>query len=169
MADKNNAGSIAARARVIAEPLAAELGLSIWDLRFCKEGVDWFLRIWIDKPEGVSMDDCVAMSRAIDPILDEQDFIAQSYQLEVCSPGIERELTRGEHFLRYLGSEVQAHFLRPRDGLRDYVGALEAVNGNQITLRLPDETLLRFYKKETSSVRLTDRTEIEEQEESEED
>ena len=81
----------------IAEPIAEKLGLSIWDIKFLKEGSQWYLRVFIDKDGGISIDDCEAMSRALDEPLDELDPISQSYCLEVCSPGIERELVTDEH------------------------------------------------------------------------
>ena len=78
--------------RALAEPIAARLGYSLWDVRFVKEGAEWYLRIFIDKPEGIGIDDCVAMSRAVNDPLDELDPIEQAYCLEVCSPGMNREL-----------------------------------------------------------------------------
>ena len=76
-------GGVAERVREMAEPLARELGLSIWDVQFLKEGADWFLRIFIDKEDGVGIDDCVDMTHAIDPVLDREDPIPQEYTLEV--------------------------------------------------------------------------------------
>ena len=82
-------------------------GVSLWDVRFVKEGADWFLRIFIDKEDGVSIDDCVNVSHAIDPIIDEADPIDRSYCMEVSSPGLERELTRPEHFVKMQGREIK--------------------------------------------------------------
>ena len=87
-------GGVAQRVWDMALPLAQELGLSLWDVQFVKEGADWFLRIFIDKEGGVSIDDCVDMTHAIDPVLDREDPIPQEYLLEVSSPGLERKLTR---------------------------------------------------------------------------
>lgn len=80
--------------RALAEPLAKELGLIIWDVTFTKEGRGWYLRIFIDKEGGVGIDDCVDLTRAINPVLDSEDPIPQEYTLEVSSPGINRKLTR---------------------------------------------------------------------------
>ncbi len=104
---KGKGGNVSAAVWEIAKPIADELGVEIWDIRFLKEGTDWFLRIFIDKPEGISINDCENMSRAIDAPLDELDPIEQSYCLEVSSPSLERELTRPEHFERYSGSPVK--------------------------------------------------------------
>ena len=100
--------------RAIGEPLARQLGLLLWDVRFVKEGATWYLRYIIDKDGGVGIDDCVALTRLLNPALDRADPIAQSYCLEVTSPGMERELTRPEHFERYRGSPVRVTLIRHR-------------------------------------------------------
>ena len=84
-----------------------EQGVSLWDVRFLKEGASWYLRVYIDKPEGISIDDCTNVSHAIDPIIDEADPIDVSYYLEVCSPGVERELTKPRHFENSVGKTVK--------------------------------------------------------------
>ena len=81
-------------------------GVTLWDVRFVKEGADWYLRVIIDKPDGVDINDCVDMTHLLSPALDKADPIAQSYCLEVMSPGIERELTRPEHFEAFEGEPV---------------------------------------------------------------
>ena len=122
---------IAARAKALAQPLAEQLGLTLWDVRFLKEGALWYLRFWIDKPGGVDLDDCEAFSRAVDAPLDEADMIPQAYHLEVCSPGIERELTRDEHFAQYIGSKVTVKITYPSE---EIVGVLTAYENKQLTL-----------------------------------
>ncbi|MDR1928091.1 MAG: ribosome maturation factor RimP [Oscillospiraceae bacterium] len=158
MANSANPGGIAARARALAQPFAAQLGLTLWDVRFLKEGVNWYLRFWIDAPGGVGLEECEALSRAVDAPLDEADFIRQSYILEVCSPGIERELTREEHFQQYLGSEVTVRLVRPREGQRTLSGVLEVCEGGRLTLRLAQGDALSLEKKECASVRLAERS-----------
>lgn len=111
-----SSGGAAAVCRALAEPLAQRLGLRIWDVRFVKEGADWYLRVFIDREGGVSIDDCVDLSRLLSPALDEADPIDCSYCLEVSSPGVERELTRPEHFEAYTGRPVTVRLIRPRDG-----------------------------------------------------
>ena len=93
--------------RALALPLAEELSLRVWDIRFEKEGASWYLRIFIDKPGGVTIEDCEALSRAIDPVLDEADPISVPYYLEVSSPGLGRELTCPAHFEEMMGREVR--------------------------------------------------------------
>lgn len=149
-------GNTVGAVRAIAEPIAQSLGLSIWDVRFLKEGATWYLRIFIDKPDGVSIDDCVDLTHAINGPLDEADPIEQAYCLEVSSPGVERELTRDEHFAAYLGAPVKVRTIRPVDGARDFAGTLEDYTDGQIALRLPDGAGLSFAKKEVSWVKLDD-------------
>ncbi len=140
----------------IAEPLAAELGLKIWDVRFLKEGAEWYLRIFIDKEGGVSIDDCVDMTHAVNKPLDEADPIEQAYFLEVSSPGVERDLVRDEHFTAYIGEKIKVKMIRPVDGKREFSGILEAYEGGSVTLRLPDEGGFSFNKKEASYIKLDD-------------
>ena len=140
----------------IIKPYADELGLEIWDVRYAKEGSEWYLRIFIDKEGGVSIDDCVDLTHAISKPLDDADPISQSYMLEVASPGVERELTKKEHFEKYIGSPVMLRTIRAIDGVRDFKGELKAFENNQITVVLPDEKELTLEKKETAFVKLDD-------------
>ena len=149
-------GGVAAVCRGIAEPLADSLGLSIWDVRFVKEGADWYLRVIIDKPEGVDINDCVDLSHLLSPALDKADPIAQSYCLEVMSPGIERELTRPEHFEAYEGLPVTVRLIRPdENGEREFVGILISAD-DDITIQDEDEALHTFPKKSVSAVNAVD-------------
>lgn len=149
-------GNTVAAVRAIAEPIAKQLGLSIWDIRFLKEGTTWYLRIFIDKDGGVSIDDCVEMTRAINKPLDEADPIEQAYCLEVSSPGIERELTRDEHFLKCIGQNIKIKTIRPVDGKREFKGVLESYDDGNIGFRCEDGSGLVFSKKEVSFVKLDD-------------
>lgn len=153
---KGKGGNVSSAVWQLAQPIAAELGLEIWDIRFLKEGTDWFLRIFIDKDGGVDIDDCVNMTHAIDKPLDDLDPIEQSYCLEVCSPGLERDLTRPEHFVKFRGSDVKVKLIRPVDGIREFEGVLEDSDGNSIVLRLEDGSAMQIDKKETSYIRLDD-------------
>ena len=151
-----NTGNIASRVRMLAQPYADALGLRLWDVRFLKEGVNWYLRLWIDKPGGVGLDDCEAMSRAIDTPLDDASFIDQFYFLEVCSPGIERELTREEHFAQYIGSQVKVRLMRPLEGQRELLATLLAYDAGNVTLELEDGVDLVINKKDCASIRLVE-------------
>lgn len=141
----------------LAEPIAAELGLSIWDVRFVKEGAYHYLRITIDKPEGVDMDDCEKMSRAVNGPLDELDPIDCEYCLEVCSPGIERELTRPEHFAAYIGAVLNVRLIRPlENGQKELVAILHSYEDNVMELETQDGEFFHIEKKNASSVRLNE-------------
>ena len=153
---KGKGGNTVAAVWEIAEPIAEELGLSIWDIRFVKEGADWFLRIFIEKEGGVGITDCENMSRAIDKPLDDADPIEQSYCLEVSSPGVERELTREGHFEACKGEKIKVKMIRAVDGVREFKGVLEDFDGTQITLRLENGSAMSFEKKETSYIKLDD-------------
>ncbi|MBE6774440.1 MAG: ribosome maturation factor RimP [Clostridia bacterium] len=140
----------------LAQPIAEELGLRLWDVRFLKEGSSWYLRIFIDKDGGVSIDDCVDMTHAINGPLDEADPIEQAYFLEVSSPGLERELVRDEHFLSYIGAQIKVKMIRPVEGKREFSGVLENYDSGSITIRCEDESGFTFTKKEASWVKLDD-------------
>ncbi len=156
LSPENKKKSTAERVWEMAEPLAKELGLSLWDVQYVKEGADWYLRIFIDKEGGVSIDDCVDMTHAIDPVLDREDPIPQEYFLEVYSPGLERKLTRPEHFQKFLGRPVRAKLIRPlEDGSRVLEGLLLRAEPNgRFELQLDEETSVTLEKKECSAVNL---------------
>lgn len=140
--------------REIAEPIVQAQGCSLWDVEYVKEGGEWFLRIIIDRENGVSIDDCEAVSRAVDPVLDEQDPIPTSYILEVSSAGLERELKQPEHFLRYIGSPITVRLFAPRNGVREFTGILDAYKTDgTLTISMEDQSLT-FSKKEMAQVRL---------------
>lgn len=141
----------------IAKPLADELGLVLWDVRFQKEGVNWYLRIIVDREDRpVDIDDCVNMSHAIDEPLDRLDPIEQSYSLQVQSPGIERELTRDFHFEKYLGEKIMVKFIHALNGKREYKGTLAAYDNGNISMALENGETVEFNKKEASWVKLDD-------------
>lgn len=140
----------------IVKPFAEELGLSIWDITYKKEGSDWYLRIFIDKDGGVSIDDCVDLTHAVSQPLDDADPIPQNYTLEISSPGVERELTREEHFKANIGNAVFLRTIRPVDGARDFKGTLKSYEDKKITVELENGDALTLDKKELNYVRLDD-------------
>ena len=144
------------RVEEIVKPFAEALSLDLWDITFTKEGTDWYLRIYIDKSGGVSIDDCVDLTHAVTKPLDEADPISQSYMLEVSSPGVERELKKDWHFEKYLGSPVTVRTIRPIENVRDFGGVLEKYENGEITVRLRDEKKMIFSRKEISFVKPDD-------------
>ena len=141
MANKKN-GSVADVVSALAIPLAEQLGYSIWDVEYVREGADYYLRITIDSEEGITIDDCETFSRAIDPILDEADPITDSYHLEVSSPGPEREIKTPEHIAYCTGETVEARLFAPLQGSRVHRGVLEGLDeeGN-VLLAMGENTL----------------------------
>lgn len=156
MAEKHKGGNVVNAVWEIAEPLAEELGLILWDVKFQKEGANWYLRIIIDKVDGVSIDDCVAMNDALDAPLDEADPIEQSYNLQISSPGIERELVRDFHFMSYLGSKVIVKFRTAVDGVKLHKCVLKDYRDGIMVLDLGDGEAREFDKKDASSIKLDD-------------
>lgn len=138
----------------IVQPIIQEMGLTLWDVRYEKEGSAWYLRIYIDKPGGVDIEDCEKVSRAVDAPIEQADPIPGSYYLEVSSPGIERELVKPEHFKAYEGEKVTLRLIRPlEDGQRSFTGVLGRFSDGEITLLTP-QGQMAFPKKQTAFVRL---------------
>lgn len=142
----------------IARPIADELGLRIWDVRYLKEGSQWFLRIFIDKDGGVDINDCERMSRALDEPLDQADPIDGEYILEVSSPGIERELVRPEHFAAFIGADIMVKMIRPIDGIgKEFKGVLTDYADGAVTITdHSGENTVTINKKDAAYIKLDD-------------
>ena len=136
-----------------AKPSVEEKGCTLWDVEYVREGSERFLRVYIDKEGGVCIDDCEAVARAIDPILDEKDPIAESYHFEVCSAGIERALKRPSDFEQFMGSPILIKLYRPRNGLKEIPGILRGYEEGRITVEAGKETIV-FEKSEVALCRL---------------
>ena len=136
-----------------ARPVVEQFGSSLWDVEYVREGSEYFLRLYIDKDGGVDITDCEKISRAVDPILDEEDPIAESYHLEVCSAGLERALKRPGDFERFMGSPVMVKLYRPRNGLKELPGVLRGYEEGRVTVECGKETIT-FEKSEIALVRL---------------
>ena len=136
-----------------AEPVVTAHGCSLWDVEYVREGADYFLRVYIDKEGGVDISDCEAISRALDPILDEADPIPGSYHFEVCSAGLERTLKRASDFERFLGSPITVKLYRPWGGMKEIPCILRGYDDGRITVEAGKETL-QFEKSQVALVRL---------------
>ena len=134
-----SAGSIVRKATEIAEPVAKELGYSLWDVEYVKEGADWYLRYTIDSDDGIGIEDCEKMSRAIDPILDEYDFIEDMYHLEVSSPGLERDIKTDWHMEKCMGEKITVKLYAPIDGVKVMVGVLSGFDSESVKLTADGE------------------------------
>lgn len=137
----------------LALPFVEAAGCSLWDVEYVKQAGSWFLRVYIDKEGGVSIDDCEAVSRPLSDALDEADPIEGSYTFEVSSAGADRALKKPGHFQRFLGEEVEVRLYRPREGKKDFVGKLENWQDGDVTLGTPAGSVV-FEKKEVAQVRL---------------
>ena len=136
-----------------AKPVVEAHGCTLWDVEYVREGSERFLRLYLDKEGGVDITDCEAISRAIDPILDEKDPIAESYHFEVCSAGLERALKRPSDFERFMGSPIMVKLYRPRNGLKEIPGILRGYEEGRVTVEAGKETIT-FEKSELALVRL---------------
>ena len=141
------------RIRVLAEPVVQANGCSLWDVEYVREAGEWYLRLYIDKDGGVNINDCEAISRAMDPILDQEDPIEASYRFEVCSAGLERVLKRPSDFMQFLGADVLVKLYRPREGRKEFPCVLTGYQDGDITV-LYGETEMTFTKSELALVRL---------------
>ena len=134
-------------------PIVEENGCKLWDVEYVREGSERFLRLYIDKTGGVSIDDCEAIARAVDPILDEKDPIPESYHFEVCSAGLERALKRPSDFQQFMNEPVLVKLYRPRNGLKEIPGILRGYEDGCVTVEAGKETIT-FTKSEVALVRL---------------
>ena len=137
----------------LARPVAEKHGCELWNVELVKEAGQWFLRVYIDKESGIDIADCEAVSRELDPILDEADPISESYVFEVSSAGAERALKRPSDFERFMGSNVAAHLYKPKDGKKEYVGKLLSYNGGDVEIETKSG-VVALKKSEVSLVRL---------------
>ena len=136
-----------------AKPIVENFGCRLWDVEYVREGSERYLRLYLDKDGGVDIEDCEKIHRAVDPILDEKDPIAESYHFEVCSAGLERALKRPSDFARFMDSPVLVKLYRPRNGLKEIPGILRGYADGCVTLEAGKETIT-FSKSEVALVRL---------------
>ncbi len=134
-------------------PVIEELGYRVWDVVYSKIGTEYHLEITIDSDEGIDINDCEKVHRAIDPILDEADPIEASYRLEVSSPGIERELRTTAHIEACLGMVAEIRFFKAIDGVKSRIAALSAVAEDTLTVVAEDDTEYTYDRKDISHIR----------------
>jgi Uncharacterized protein conserved in bacteria len=139
----------------LVEPMLSTHQFELYDVEYVKEGGNWFLRVYIDKENGITVDDCEIVSRALSDLLDKHDFIPDSYILEVSSPGLGRQLKRDKHFEKSIGEEVELKLYKPLNKKKEFVGILTAFDQDTITLELEDGTSVVFNRPDIAIVRLT--------------
>ncbi|MCM1175168.1 MAG: ribosome maturation factor RimP [Blautia sp.] len=142
-----------ARAERLLAPITERFGVEIYDIEYVKEGSDWYLRAYIDKPEGVNIDDCENVSRALSDGLDKEDFIEDAYILEVSSPGLGRTLKKDKHLEKSIGEEVEIKTYKPIDKRKEFQGILKAFDAETITLETEKEEQI-FARNEIALIRL---------------
>ena len=141
------------RTEELLAPIAEENGVEIYDVEYLKEGSDWYLRAYIDKPEGVNIQDCENVSRALSDKLDEVDFIDDSYILEVSSPGLGRTLKKDKHLEKSLGEEVELRLYKPRDKQKEFTGILKSFDADSVIIETEEEEKV-FARSEIALIRL---------------
>ena len=141
------------RTEELLAPIVQANGVEIYDVEYVKEGADWYLRAYIDKPEGVDINDCENVSRALSDALDREDFIPDAYILEVSSPGLGRTLKKDKHLAKSIGEEVEIKLYKPVDKCKDFSGILEDFDDKQLTISEGGE-LRTFERSEIALIRL---------------
>jgi ribosome maturation factor RimP len=134
-------------------PIAEKCQVSVYDVEYVKEGSDYYLRAYIDKPEGVNIQDCENVSRALSDALDEEDFIPDAYILEVSSPGLGRALKKDKHLQASIGQEVEIKLFKPIDKCKEFSGILESFDGEVIVIR-EGEASRTFQRSDVALIRL---------------
>ena len=142
-----------ARTEELLTPIVEEYGFELVDVEYVKEGGTWYLRSYIDKPGGITIDDCEMVSRAFSEVIDQNDFIEDSYIMEGSSPGLLRPLKKDKDFNRYLEKPIEMRTYKMIDKKKEFMGVLKAYNKEQITIEEPDGALRVLQRNELALVR----------------
>ena len=142
------------RAEALITPILEENAFELVDMEYVKEAGTWYLRAYIDKPGGITVDDCELVSRAFEVKLDEEDLIAEAYILEVSSPGLGRPLKKEKDYIRAKGQNLELRTYKPIDGTKEFTGILEAWDADTVTIRTEDGSEQTFAKKDLALIRL---------------
>ena len=135
-------------------PIVEEYRFELVDVEYVKEGSSWYLRAYIDKPGGITVDDCEAVSRRLSDLLDEKDFIEEAYILEVSSPGLGRPLKKDKDFARSIGEEVEIRTYRAIGHEKEFTGVLKSFDKDTIVIELEDDEDMSFARDNVALVRL---------------
>ena len=135
-------------------PIIEEFHFELVDVEYVKEGGNWYLRAYIDKEGGITVDDCEVVSRRMSDLLDEQDFIEESYIFEVSSPGLGRPLKKEKDFIRSQGESVEVKLFRPGDKQKEFTGILKAWDKDTVTLGFEEEAVLTIERDNIALIRL---------------
>ena len=143
------------RTQQLLEPILSANHFELYDVEYVKEGGNWFLRAYIDKENGITVDDCELVSRALSDLLDKHDYISDSYILEVSSPGLGRQLKKDKHFEKSIGEEVELRLFKPINKQKDFTGILMGFDQESITLTLENEDTMVLKRSDIAMIRLT--------------
>lgn len=135
-------------------PIIEQNNFELVDVEYVKEASNYYLRIYIDKEGGITVDDCEIVSRALGDLLDAKDFIEESYVLEVSSPGLGRPLKKEKDFKRSIGMEVEIHLYKAIDRRKDYTGVLIAYSDDDVTIAVDDDKEMKIERKDIALIRL---------------
>ena len=135
-------------------PITEDAGVEIYDVEYVKEGSDWYLRAYIDKGGGVTIEDCEKVSRAVSEVMDREDFIPDAYILEVSSPGLGRALKKDKHLARSMGEEVEIRTYKPIEKQKEFSGILRDFDAESITIEPEEGTNIKFARSDVALIRL---------------
>ena len=138
----------------LVQPLVDKNKFELVDVEYVKEAGTNYLRVYIDKEGGITIDDCEIISRALSDLLDEKDYIDEAYILEVSSPGLGRPLKKDKDYARSIGEEVDVKLFKPIEKQKEFSGILESYNDTEVTIRLDEETVMNFNRKDIALIRL---------------
>lgn len=142
------------KTRELILPFLNDAGVELYDIDYEKEGSDWYLRVYIDKEDGVNIDDCEKVSRAFNEVLDKEDYIEDAYIFEVSSPGLGRQLKKDSHFEKAIGESVDLKTYKPIDKCKEFTGILKEFDQNTVTITAQDKDMI-FNRKDIAVVKLT--------------
>lgn len=142
------------RTEELITPILDRMNFELVDVEYVKEGGTWYLRAYIDKEGGITVNDCEAVAREMNEILDKEDFVEDSYVFEVSSPGLGRPLKKEKDYVRSMGKEVEIRTYRAINREKEFYGILSAYDENTVTIKTEDETEMTFEKSDIALIRL---------------
>lgn len=147
-------GEVEQRCESLVQPILDENGFELWDVEYVKEGANYYLRVYVDKEGGITIDDCVTVSRALEGKLDAENFIEEAYILEVSSPGLGRPLKRERDFARSVGEQVDVKLYKAIGQQKEFTGALKSYDDSTVTLEYENGEVQTFERSAIALIRL---------------
>ena len=150
----SKASTYEAKTEQLIQPLIDANNFELVDVEFVKEGSDWYLRVYIDKDGGITVDDCELISRAFNEILDREDYISEQYIFEVSSPGLMRPLKKEKDYKRSVGKLIDIKLYKPVDKCKEFTGVLDSYDKDTVTIKMDDDTQKTFDRSNLAMIRL---------------